>query len=209
MTDLPPNSHKARETETREPIKPVTSAETRQRKRGLGRQFRETFLGGNGRDAASVMVDDVVVPGIRDMLYDALRAGLDNLIYGDTRTGRRRHSSPLVGGPVMGGTNYSSMSTSAAKAPAQQTISRQSRARHEFDDLIIPTREDAVEVIDQMYEILSRYGRVSVADLFELTGVRSSHVDEKWGWQNLRGAKAVPLRKGGFLLDLPTPEELR
>jgi hypothetical protein len=87
-------------------------------------------------------------------------------------------------------------------------LSRRSRARGAFDELIIPSRQEAEEVIERMFDILSRYGAVSVADLYELTGVQSSHTDMKWGWAELRGAKAVRLRQGGFLLDLPEPEPL-
>jgi hypothetical protein len=49
---------------------------------------------------------------------------------------------------------------------------------------------------------------MNVADLYELTGLESNHTDMKWGWTQLRGAKAVRLRTGGFLLDLPEPQPL-
>lgn len=59
-----------------------------------------------------------------------------------------------------------------------------------------------------MFEILSRYGSVSVANLYELTDIVSSHVDHKFGWTSLQGAKVVRMRDGRFLLDLPEPESL-
>jgi len=49
---------------------------------------------------------------------------------------------------------------------------------------------------------------VTVADLYELTGIASSHTDNKWGWTELRGARAVRTRDGHFLLDLPDPQPL-
>jgi hypothetical protein len=153
------------------------------------------------------MVEDVVVPTIRDMFVDALQGGIDRLFHGDTRTTRRRYASGPVSSSYATNVNYAGMSTNASQ-PAR-TLSRQSRARHEFDELIIPSMQEANEVIDRMFELLSRHGSVSVADLFELTGVQSSHTDMKWGWTNLRGAKAVKRgRQGGFVLDLPRPEEL-
>jgi hypothetical protein len=101
---------------------------------------------------------------------------------------------------------YAQPSTTSASSP--RTLSRRSRARHDFDELIIPSRQEAEEVIDRMFDLLSRYGEVSVADLYELTGIQSSHTDMKWGWRELRGTKAIRLRQGGFLLDLPEPEPL-
>lgn len=207
MQDFPSNSQKAKATDApREKIKPVTSAETRDRKRGLGRQFKETFFAGNAREAAVGMVEEVVVPGIRDMLHDAVQGGIERFFYGE-RTSRPRRSSPL-GNQATGHVNYAGMAPSGPKAPMQRMLSRQSRATFDFRDIIIPTRSEANEVLDNMFEWISRFERVSVADLYELTGIRSEHTDEKWGWTSLRGAKAVKLRQGGFLLDLPEPEPL-
>jgi hypothetical protein len=60
-----------------------------------------------------------------------------------------------------------------------------------------------------MYDYMSRFGTVSVAHLYELTGIQSSHTDMKWGWDELRGSRVVPQRNGGgYLLDLPEPEPL-
>jgi hypothetical protein len=47
-----------------------------------------------------------------------------------------------------------------------------------------------------------------VDELYEMTGIASTHTDRKWGWTSLPGAKVVRLRTGGFLLDLPEPEAL-
>src|SRR4051794_33308086 len=76
MSDFPPNSRKA-QTRFDEPkkLERVTSAEAQRRKRSLGRQFREAFIGGNARTAADYMLTDIVVPAIRDTLVDALQSG--------------------------------------------------------------------------------------------------------------------------------------
>lgn len=209
MEEFPSNSKTARQTEPREPIKPVTSAEAKQRKRGLGSQFKDTFFSGTGKDALGYVAEDIVVPAIRDIIYDALQGGLDRLIYGDSRTTRRRHSGPL-GSSNAGHVNYAGMSTSSAPTTAQRSISRQARARHEFDELVIPSLQEANDVLDNMYEVLSRQGYVSVADLYALTDVRADHTDMKWGWTSLRGSRALPRgrRLGGYVLDLPKLEEL-
>jgi hypothetical protein len=206
MQDFPANSQKAKETEApRETLKPVTSAETVRRKRGLGRQFKETFFAGTARDALGFMIEDVVVPAIRDTLHDAMQGGLERIIYGERTSTRPRRSSQLMT-HAPGRVDYSSISSSQPKAAQQTSLSRRSRARHEFADIVIESRADAQEVIDQMFEQLSRFGFVTVADLHALVDIRPDHTDLKWGWTNLRGAKAVRLRTGDYLLDLPDPE---
>lgn len=209
MQDFPSNSQQAKATDApREKIKPVTSAETRDRKRGLGRQFRDTFFHGNARDTAGYMVEDVIVPGIRDMVYDAVQGGIERFFYGERVSRPRRPTSAPLSNQPTGHVAYGSYAQ-PSMPQQQRTLSRQARATHNFQDLVIPTRPEAEEVLDNMYEWLSRFGKVTVADLYELTGVRSEHTDVKWGWTSLRGAKVVPLRRQGvFLLDLPDPEPL-
>lgn len=210
MPDFPANSQKAaKETEPRERVKAVTSAEAVRRKRGLGTKFRETFFGGNGRDALSYMTEEVVVPSIRDLLYDALHAGLDQIVYGSARSGRRKPSGPLG----MNTVNSSRVAYDQINKgqPTQASRLGNRTTQHKFDDLIIPTLQEANDVLDQMYDVLSRYGQVSQADLYVSVGIRPEHTDEKWGWTNLRGATAVRFSRGrteGYLLKLPRPEEL-
>jgi hypothetical protein len=206
MDSFPSNS-KAR-VEPKE-IKQVTSAKIATgRKRGLGRRFRETFIAGDSRSAFEYMFVDVVVPAIQDTLIDAFQGGVERLIRGESPR-HRRNIRPTTYSEL-GHVDYRGMNTGARRsvAPAQRMMSRRSRARQNFDELVIQTLPEAHEVIDRMYDILSRYGSVSVADLYELTGVQSAHTDMKWGWYDLRGAKAARLRQGGYLLDLPEPEEL-
>jgi len=211
MEQFPSNSKKSRSQEPKN-IEKVTSAETRSpRKRGLGRQFKDAFIGGNPRDTMDYVVIDVLIPATRDILFDAFEAGIQRMIYGESIR-RRRGGLPSGYGDRPPRIDYGSISrgpVGSRSSPSQERIlSRRSRERQEFDELIIPSRQEAEEVIDQMFEIMSRYGTVSVSDLYALTGVRSSHTDMKWGWSELRGAKPIRLRNGGFLLDLPEPEPL-
>src|SRR3954454_8738018 len=149
MQDFPPNSRKATETEPREEIKPVTTAETVRRKRGLGRKFKETFIAGSGKDAVAYMVEDHIVPEIRDMLINALQGGIERLFNGDRSTRPRPGRGSWMTSQT-GHVNYQAMSTSS-KPSTPRTISSKARARHAFDELIIPSKSEANDVLDRMY----------------------------------------------------------
>lgn len=214
MQDFPGNSQRAKgrsegpPKDERPKVEQVTSAEARPRKRHLGLQIKETFIGGSARMAVDYMVTDVVVPAIQATLIDALQGGIERLIRGDSRHSRR---SGIPGGGLgytnVGHVDYQRKSQSG-RPPGGRMLSRESRARGSFEELVIPTRAQADEVIDRMYEILSRYEVVTLADLYEMTGIQGSHTDNKWGWTQLRGVRVRPLRAGGYLLDLPEPEAL-
>jgi hypothetical protein len=212
MQDFPSNSQKAKAPDApREELKPVTSAQARERKNGIGRKFKRTFFAGSGKDAVHLMVEDHIVPSIQDMLSNALKGGIDALFFGD-RANRRRTTASSITNPAATGTrvDYAGLSTGAPTRATQQarTLSRQARAQHNLADLVIPTRSEAESVIDRMYDIMSRDGMVTVADLYVLTNVRPDMTDVKWGWTNLRGARAVGNERRGYMLSLPEPEAL-
>lgn len=86
-------------------------------------------------------------------------------------------------------------------------MSRRGRSNHEFDEIVLSTRVEAEEVIDRLMDLISRYQSASVADLYELVGEPKTHIDEKWGWTDLREATYTKLRNG-YVLDLPKPDLL-
>jgi hypothetical protein len=203
---FPPNSKQARTTEPREKIEPVTTAKAVGRKRGLGRKTKEAFFSGDAKSSAYFMGVEIIVPALRNLLYDALRGGLERMVYGDSSYAKRP-SGYYNGDPGVGHVNYQGMSQTSPR-PQQRTLSRKARSTHNFDDLVIPSSHEANDVIDRMFDMLSQYGSVTVAHLYALTGIQSDHTDMKWGWTNLRGARAVRLPKGGYLLELPPTEPL-
>jgi len=210
MQDFPGNSRKAQdrsEPSSQEPrrVEQITSVEAEVKRPGLARKFKGAFINGTARGAGEYMIVEVVVPAIRDTLINALQGGIERFFDGDG--GRARRSSyPPVGysGQNEPRVNYNAMS----KPPTSRTLSQQSRARHDFGEIVIHNMVEAEEVLDRMYEELSRYGQVTVATLYELTGIAGTHTDHKWGWTSLRGARYVRTRSGGYLLDLPEPQPL-
>lgn len=205
MDEFPPNSKKERESAPKN-VKRVTSATTVRRRKPLGKSFSHVFMGGDAKSALSYALVDVMLPALKDGIVDTLQSGVERLFYGDNRPRRYRSSS----GPVAGPGGYVAYNRSPTqrddRPPLPRMLSRASRTRHNFDDIVISSRQEAEEVLDQMYTIISKYDSVTIADLYELTGLESSHTDHKWGWTDLRGARVGRVRSGGYLLELPEPE---
>ena len=202
MASFPPNSKK---TETRAPIEQVTSANSVRRRKPLSKQLKGTFFGGDARTAWHYTISNVMIPAIQDTIIEMVQTGIERVVRGD----RSRRSA----GAPLGRVNYRSYAQrrpvdDRPPMPTNYTSSRQTRAKHGFDEIVIATRQEAEEVLDRLYDILSRYESVSVAELYELTGVPSAHTDHTWGWMELRGAAVRRVRGGGYLLDLPEPEFL-
>jgi hypothetical protein len=199
IPDYPPNKPEDKDRN----IKRVTSEEPIRRKKSLGKQFKETFVGGDAKTAVRYVVFDVLLPAAREMVAETGTEFLNKLIFGDTR--RRRGTTPPQAGPT-GYVSYNRYSMSSQSAP-QRVLSRRARASHDFDEIVLQSRPEAEEVIDNLFEVVSRYGSASISDLYVLVGITSTHTDYKWGWTDLRGAGVSRVR-GGYLLDLPEPHPL-
>jgi len=208
--DFPPNSEVSKRQPEEKHIERITTSEPVRKRKSLGKQFKETFIAGDMKTAVRYVVMDILLPAAKDMIFEAGQGGLDKLIYGESR--RHRGSTHPQSGPTgyvsynrysgpMGGSIGSRMPSS------QRAISRQARARHDFDEIVLDSRTEAEQVIDQLFEVVNRYGSVTVSDLYDLVGLSSSHTDNKWGWTDLGGAGVSRIRDG-YLLDLPDPSPL-
>ena len=196
--DYPPNS----KTKPEKKVERVTSAEAVRRKKSLGKQFKETFIGGNAKSAGHYVFFGVLIPAAKDAIADAGREMIERIIFGESRSKRR--------GPVAGPGGYMSYDQLKGRdrPPMPRQISKRARSRHDFGEIVLESRAEAEEVLDSLYDLLSRYDAATVADLYVLTGLASTHTDHKWGWTDLRGASVSRLRNQGYLLDLPDPEPL-
>lgn len=199
--DFPPNSEASKRSGDDKNVERVTSGEAIKRKKSIRKQLRETFIAGDLKSSMRYVAFDILLPTLRDMLWEAGSGGIEKLIFGESR---RRGSTPPQAGPT-GYVSYNrySMGGSRMSGP-QRAMSRMARARHDFDEIVLPDRVEAEEVIDRLFDLVSRYETATVADLYELVGLPSSHTDHKWGWSDLRGAGVSRVRDG-YMLDLPDP----
>lgn len=211
-SEFPPNSEvskqqKIRKEEEKDLVR-VTSGEPVRRRRSLWKQFKETFIAGDAKSTGRFVVFDVLLPMTRDIVYEVGSEGLQKLIFGESRR-YRGVTRPQAGEyGYVAYNRYSSTSAPASRMTGpQRAMSRTARARHDFDEIVLDSRVEAEQVIDELYEVVSRYESASVADLYQLVGLPAAHTDHKWGWTDLHGSGVSRVR-GGFLLDLPDPEPL-
>lgn len=199
-----PSNKKDEPRQEEKNIKRVTSSDPIRKKKSLGKQFKETFIGGDAKTAVRYAMFDILLPAARDMVIDVTTQGLEKLIFGDSR--RRRGSTPPQAGPT-GYVSYDRYQMGSRQSAPQRVLSRRARSQHDFDEVVLTSRVEAEEVIDKLFDVVSQYGTATVSDLYELVGLPSSHTDNKWGWTDIRGAGVSRVR-GGYLLDLPEPQPL-
>lgn len=78
---------------------------------------------------------------------------------------------------------------------------------------LFPSRKEAEEVLEASVDILVKYGRLSVADIYDIVGVAPSFCDNNYGW---KGAAGISIREcnvnmfkhGTYILEYPKAERL-
>ena len=194
MDDVKPNSNKYKEEQQQERRKlaPVVSGKTTSRKEGIGRKFAETFLSDDIHDVKRYIIQDVLIPSIRDGIYEMFTGGMSMLFYGDSRSPRSKGVIKRSGTK----TDYNGISSS------RHTASRANIERCAYNDIIFDDRADAIEVRDQLQDLVDQYEIASVADFYELSGYEFNTQHEKYGWTDLDNVQVLRDRDG-YRLSLP------
>lgn len=199
--DFPSNSRKAKEE------RKIVQAQVLKTKKSPGRKISETFLADDAHNVFSYIVHEVLIPAAKTTISDLVRTGIDRLLFGGTATSIRRRHTGVPGSTI----NYGNFHRSPYQDPRQYqepmrtSIAR--RVRSSFEDIVLPTRDDAEEVLTNLLELIDNYGVASLADFYDLVGVPTTFVDYKHGWETLTRSSIVPVRDG-FVLDLPRPIQL-
>lgn len=153
-----------------------------------------------GESVWSFVVMDVLIPAAKNMVSDAVSQGVERLLFGDLRV-RSRADRPS------GYVSYNRIGGARRAAPDFNRISQRGRAQHNFEDVILPTRGEAMDVLDRLNELVTQYGQATVADFYDLVGITSQFTDNEWGWIDLSRADIRHVR-GGYQIVLPRTQPI-
>lgn len=199
--DYKPNSHKYREEgksdvpAERKKVEKVIKGSAKTRKKSEIRKFTDIFVAEDVSDVKSYLIDDLLIPSIKNTILDLIIEGATIIFKGEP--GRNRKGGSSV--------DYVSYSRYASKdrRDDRRYSEPKSRTSYNYDDITLESRGEAEKVLNCMDELIDNYGFVTVADLYDLVGKTCNYTDNNYGWTNLRGAEPVRVRGGEYLLRLP------
>ncbi len=210
MEEFPSNSHKSKEASTEKRVEKIVVGEVTIRKPPLGRRLANTFFGGDARGVVGYVLADVLLPAAKDMVADAISQGIEQLLFGQTRSSSRRSAfrSTTPGTSYINYNRISSPTSRPTPRDEPRDISRRARSADNVDEITLETRAEGEGVIDALEELIRKYESASVSDLYSILGVTGEFTDERYGWTDLRNAR-VSRSHGGYRLELPRPELLK
>lgn len=184
MDEYKSNSHKSKAEAEGKRIEKIVTGKVTSKKRSHLQKLTDLLVPEDIDSVKNYILMDVIIPGIKDGIFDAIRT----ILYG----GKGGHGKPST--KVQYRNYYGSGRDGGT--------SNRNRNNYDYNDIVLDDRGEAEEVLMRMDELLDTYGVVSVADFYDLVGVVGNYTDGKYGWTNLRNASVVRGRDG-YKIRLP------
>lgn len=190
MENYESNSHKSKkerkETLPEKKVEKVVSGAVKSKKKSGLQKITNVFVPEDVENVKSYIFEDIVVPAVKDIILDAVRAFLGV----DKKSGRGSSASKVA---------YRSYYDKDSRRDSGRS---RTRVSYDYDDIILDNRGEAEEVLSRMDELIDTYGLVSVADFYDLVGVTGNYTDNKYGWTDIRTASVIRVRDS-YMIKLP------
>lgn len=196
MNTYPGNSHKSKDVKKTAPtdekkIQKRVSKPAKTKKKGELRKIAEEFIVDDVKNIKTYVITDVLIPTIKDTIWDILTNTLDMFLFNGTKDHRKHgKSSPKI--------SYRDYYDSKNDRGRNYEI----RDRFDYDDLEFDSRGEADAVLTGMLETIDQYGVVSVADMYDMADVTAPYTGNRYGWTSLRNAEVVRVRNA-YIIKLP------
>lgn len=191
MGNYASNSHKSKETISVNDKKIMPKANGTIKKKSEAGKLAGLFVAGDIASAKSYIIEDVLIPTIKNAVSEMVRNGIDILLFGETRKSNNSRSAASR----VSYTNYYNGSSSSRSSERSSVCN--------YDDIIFPSRSDAKVVLDGLNKIIQAYGFASVADLYELANITASNYTyANYGWTEIINVSPARVPEG-YILRLP------
>ena len=185
------------------PAESVVSGKTATKSR-VSKRLRNQIFAQDFRDVKEGVVDDIIRPRIKELIYDIFKGFLNSadstlqmMIWGE----ERRNPNFRVGDRV----SYNQMSNRRPMSSSSPSMT----SAFNCDDIIFENRGDAEVVLQYMYDYLSKYRNVTVAQMYEFAGQQSPWTANKYGWTDLTGTTIRSCFDGGYVINLPRAQPVQ
>lgn len=190
--------------ETAASVKKVPPKRNAVIKRSVGRRLVDLFFDKDIEDLPEYVLENYVGPGLKDLFYNIIVGTTGQAMYGNRRNDYR---------DTRGSADYYNSRYNGSWRDSRDDYRDSGRVNegigvNDYRDVLLPSRNDAEEVILELKGILYRYGKVSVGDFYQAAGVTCDEfVVNNWGWTNLDGIDCRPVQ-GGWRVILPRIKRL-
>lgn len=164
------------------------------RKRSVAKKLGDILLNGDAQDVKSYLINDVLIPSVKETIFELASKGLDMLLFGGSGTRPSSKSNQTY----ISYNNYSNQ----RRTQHERSTRRYDEPKFNDEELIFREPGPAYVVLEKMMAIFEEYHIVTKADLNDIMNRTGNFTDNNWGITDMSGATVSRVR-GGYLLNLP------
>ena len=202
MDNYKSNSFKSKQTPlapAEEPAKAKTEKVIRGtakvKKKNEVQKLASSIISEDVSNVTNYIFKDVLIPSIKDALYDIVVNGAKMMLFGENAGPSSRRS-----GSTNSRVSYRSYYDNGRQSSGN---SIPKKSGYDFDPIIFDNRGDAEYTLDKMHDIVnSEYQVVSVMDMYCAAGIDCPYTYDSYGWTSLAGAEIIKVRDG-WMIKLP------
>lgn len=150
------------------------------------------------------VIQDIIIPSFKDVLYEIINGAAEMYLFSGTK--RPSKVGKIGGGPTPYSTIFGNKNTK--NKHRERDNDENKKERMSYSDVTYESKEKATKVYFKLVDALEEYDQITVADLYEYSGLDSEWTDWNWGWTSLNGVGVSRLRGGRYMIDLPKPRPL-
>lgn len=200
MDDYKPNSHRFKEQQqqdardTERKVEKLRTGTAAVRKKSDINKIADVFISEDIKNVKSYVLMDVLVPTIKKAIVDIVTDGVNMIFFGGTGSHRNRS-----GGSKISYSNFYEKRDAQRYGNSQPAQS----SRFDYGDIEFESRGDADFVLEEMNNVIERYGFVTVADMYDIADITAPYTSAKYGWTSLATADVSRCMNGKYIIKLP------
>lgn len=200
---FPSNSIIKKQEETRKRPDPIVDKPVELRKKGFGTRVKEAIFIDDSGSIGGYIIRDIIIPTIRDTIYDIVTGGLSMALYSTPKASKARKNSGT--GTYISYADYYNDGRGSTKR-----IPNADRYRTQFDmrNIPVPSSNIGHQALEELADRMQMYGNASVQDLFDILRIGSAPATMvNYGWTDISSA-TVEFIRGEWLLRMPKITQL-
>ena len=188
-----------------EKLKPISDKVIKTKKHGPVSSFSDVFFATTPEAARDHVVTNIFLPALKDLLFDMVSGYFSMFLFDRPWGYRGRGISSRAADASVYNQAFSRGSNISRErvAAAVNKGGAPSMSKRMEDELIFDDMGTAQEYLDNFREALAMFGRLSIADVYDMCGLSHSYTDEKYGWLNLAQAQIRRVGDGQYTIVLP------
>lgn len=183
-----------------------------ERKKTLGRKFKDTFLAEDISDIKDHLYEDIIKPSAQNLAFDiaesitdSIRDGFEMAIFGrsSSRSRKKRRKGSDSNTIFVDYGDYYSSENSRERERREQ-----SRNSNNVKEYLFPTKDSAQSALELMSDYIQEHRVLSVGKYYEFLRKPTKAPDYNYGWSDISSAKIEKV-DDGFMINLPKTKDIR